>query len=314
MANWPRKLTLYVSTVVSFGVALALHQLWNTRLDPSVVQSWIVLAVLNLLCELFEVVIIHGHAFTAGISVTVAAAFIGGPQLATLVVLTSTLLAELWLPRKLLVSSRKRYLIVVAFNTAQLVISVVIAGLLCAATSFQPSVSWTFLDFARALLAFIMYLTTNLLLVSGAVHFSEGVRFWPHFWTSLRIHFVQALALGFLAILLAIVHSLSPWYSIIILLPLFIVQMSLREHVRLRVQVKQAFEKIAQIVSTRDPYTGVHSEKVAELAIKPVQALQLPQGSKKSRLRLASMTWERSLSLMPSSLNPARSTRKNGRS
>ncbi|MFN3346863.1 MAG: HD-GYP domain-containing protein [Candidatus Bipolaricaulaceae bacterium] len=116
-----------------------------------------------------------------------------------------------------------------------------------------------------------------MLLVSGAVHFAENIRFWPHFWASLRLQFVQAISLGFLAILIAIVHELSPFYSVLTLIPLFVVQISLKEHVKLREQAKRAFEKITQIVSARDPYTGVHSEEVAELAVKLAHALRLPQ-------------------------------------
>ncbi len=61
------------------------------------------------------------------------------------------------------------------------------------------------------------------------------------------------------------------------LIPLFVVQKSLKEHVKFCEQAKRAFEKITQIVSTRDPYTGVHSEEVAELAVKLARALRLPQ-------------------------------------
>lgn len=95
----------------------------------------------------FEVVIIRGHAFTAGISVVVASAFIGGPKLAAIVVLSSTLLAELWLRRKIFLFSPARYFIIVAFHAAQLLISAVIVGIVFVELSGQTTSLWTLLDF-----------------------------------------------------------------------------------------------------------------------------------------------------------------------
>ncbi len=61
------------------------------------------------------------------------------------------------------------------------------------------------------------------------------------------------------------------------LVPLFVVQISLREHLKLRDQAKAAFEKIAAILHVRDIYTGQHSEAVAELAVKLARALHLSE-------------------------------------
>lgn len=131
-------------------------------------------------------------------------------------------------------------------------------------------------DFIRAGLVFFSFTATNAAIVAGVVHFSRGVDYWQHLFAILRARYVHILSLGILAILIAIVYAQSPWYAFLMLSPLFIIQLSLREHLKLREQAKQAFEKIAQIVSTRDPYTGVHSEEVAELAVKLAQALKLP--------------------------------------
>jgi HD-GYP domain-containing protein (c-di-GMP phosphodiesterase class II) len=46
---------------------------------------------------------------------------------------------------------------------------------------------------------------------------------------------------------------------------------------KLQRQAHLAFEKIAKIVSSRDPYTGIHSEEVAELAVKLAKVLNLPE-------------------------------------
>jgi len=109
------------------------------------------------------------------------------------------------------------------------------------------------------------------------VHFSRGVNYWTHLKEILQARYVQILSLGILAILIALIYALSPWYMILMLSPLFIVQISLREHMKLQRQAHLAFEKIAKIVNSRDPYTGIHSEEVAELAVKLAKVLNLPE-------------------------------------
>ena len=156
-------------------------------------------------------------------------------------------------------------------------ISVTITGLVLQGLGGKPPPYETIIDFLRAGLVFVVYITSNAAIVSGVVHFSRGVNYWTHLKEILQARYVQILSLGILAILIALVYALSPWYMILMLSPLFIMQISLREHMKLQRQAHLAFEKIAQIVSSRDPYTGIHSEEVAELAVKLAKALNLPE-------------------------------------
>lgn len=210
-----------------------------------------------------------------GIAVCVAAALVGGPRLGVLTVLVGTGLSEIFLRRNMW-TDPKRFALVAGFNVSQLLLSVSAAGAFYQAVGGNPSFT-TPLDFLRAVAAFAIYSAANLVLVTNVVALSERKPWLSRLRVTLRLHIVQLVTLGILAILLAILHNLSPWYLILGILPLFVVQISIREQVRLREQTRQAFEKLSEAISSRDPYTGKHSEEVAKYAVKLAQALKLPE-------------------------------------
>ena len=277
MLDFPRKAWFYIASIIISGIGLAIWQLWDLELSKTFLLAWGILVILDLLCELYEVEIIHGHRTSAAIAVGVGAVLIGGPKLGLSVVLVGSLLAEIYLRRAFWRKDPLRYMAVVGFNVSQLLISVAISGLILQGLGGKPPPYQTVLDFLRAGLVFAAFMSTNAAIVSGVVHFSRGVNYWTHLKEILQARYVQILSLGILAILLALIYALSPWYTILMLSPLFIVQISLREHMKLQRQAHLAFEKIAKIVSSRDPYTGVHSEEVAELAVKLAKVLNLPE-------------------------------------
>ena len=277
MPNFPKKAWFYIVGIILLGVGLAAWQLWGLELSRSFLLAWALLALLDVVCELYEVEIIHGHRTSAAIAVGVAAVLIGGVKLALAVVLLSSLLAELYLRRAFWRKDPLRYIAVVGFNVSQLLVSVAISGFILQGLGGKPPPYETIVDFLRAGLVFGVFITSNAAIVSGVVHFSRGVNYWAHLKEILQARYVQILSLGILAILIALIYALSPWYMILMLSPLFIVQISLREHMKLQRQAHLAFEKIAKIVSSRDPYTGIHSEEVAELAVKLAKVLNLPE-------------------------------------
>jgi Response regulator containing a CheY-like receiver domain and an HD-GYP domain len=275
--NFPKKAWFYIVGIIVLGAGLAAWQLWGLELSRNWLLSWAILVILALLCQLYEIQLIPGHATSAAIGVGVGAVLIGGAKLGISVVLVSTLMAELYLRRAFWRKDPLRYIAIVEFNVSQLLISVAISGFVLQGLGGKPPPYETIVDFLRAGLVFGVFITSNAAIVSCVVHFSRGVNYWTHLKEILQARYVQILSLGILAILIALIYALSPWYMILMLSPLFIVQISLREHMKLQRQAHLAFEKIAKIVSSRDPYTGIHSEEVAELAVKLAKVLNLPE-------------------------------------
>jgi len=241
--DFPRKTWFYIAGIILLGAGLAAWQLWGRELSSSFLLAWAILAILALLCQLYEIQLIPGHATSAAIGVGVGAVLIGGPKLGVAVVLVSTLIAELYLRRNFLHKDPLRYVAVVGFNVSQLLISVVIAGLVLQGLGGKSPPYETIVDFLRAGLVFAVFITSNAAIVSGVVHFSRGVNYWTHLKEILQARYVQIFSLGILAILIALIYALSPWYMILMLSPLFIVQISLREHMKLQRQAHLAFEK-----------------------------------------------------------------------
>ena len=77
---------------------------------------------------------------------------------------------------------------------------------------------------------------------------------------------VQILSLGVLGILMAVTYAQSPWNLLLVLIPMGLVHVSLRNYMKLRHEAKQTFESMADMLHARDPYTFEHSDDVADLA------------------------------------------------
>ncbi len=128
----------------------------------------------------------------------------------------------------------------------------------------------------------------NNFFVSGIITLTQGISFFYHLRFNLKHLLVQILSLGVLGILMAVVYAQSPWNLLLVLIPLGLVHLSLRNYMRLREEAKRAFEKMADLLAKRDPYTYEHSEEVANLAAKVARKLKLPM-DQVEKIRSAAM-------------------------
>ncbi|MGC9019587.1 MAG: hypothetical protein ACP5LJ_07930, partial [Candidatus Bipolaricaulaceae bacterium] len=175
MPDFPRKTWFYIAGIVVLGIGLAIWQLWSIELSKTFVLAWVILSLLDLICELYEVEIIHGHRTSAAIAIGAGAVLIGGTKLGLLIVLTGTLIAEIFLRRSMWRKDPLHYLAVVGFNVSQLLISIAIGGLAFQVLGGKPPPYSSLTDFLRAILLFGIFMTANAAIVAGVVHFSRGV-------------------------------------------------------------------------------------------------------------------------------------------
>jgi len=234
------------------------------------------LVVVDFLAEIYEVELIPERRTSVAVAAGAAAVFIGGAPLGIATLCVGSLAAEVLLRWKKLTQGPGKFFTYVGFNLGQLVISVTAAGLVFEATGGAPPPYASWADFIPLVVAFLTYVVVNTSLVAMIIHLTEGVRFTYLLRFDLRHLHVQLLTLGVLAILMAIVYPLSPWYVLLVGSPLMVVQISIRSYARLRQQAKEAFERITRIVGERDFYTGTHSANVAEVAVKLTRKLRLP--------------------------------------
>ncbi|MGD9840488.1 MAG: HD-GYP domain-containing protein [Candidatus Bipolaricaulis sp.] len=258
------------------GLVCCVFYLSQIKLTSEFVLTWILLVVVDFLAEIYEVELIPERRTSVAVSVGAAAVFIGGAPLGIATLCVGSLAAEVLLRWNKLARGPGKFFTFVGFNLGQLMISVTAAGLVLEAMGGAPPPYASGTDFIPLVVAFLTYDIVNASLVAMILHLTEGVRFTYLLRFDLRHLHVQFLTLGVLAILMAIVYPLSPWYVLLVGSPLMVVQISIRSYARLRQQAKEAFERITRIVGERDFYTGTHSANVAELAVKLTRKLRLP--------------------------------------
>ncbi len=270
-------LTALVISSIFPGVAL-----WQ---NPTVLLTLVVFALLLFLTEVYEVELVYHRAMSTGIAICLTALLLGGASLGTLVTLLGTLSAEMFLRWPKVRIGFGTYLTRVMFNTGQLVLAVYAAAWVFQSLGGEPllfkdPVTLTGPFFMGSLLPALGAFTTMSLLnnffVSGIITLTERTSFFYHLRFNLRHLLVQILSLGVLGILMAVVYAQSPWNLALVLIPLGLVHLSLRNYMRLREEAKKAFEKMADLLAKRDTYTYEHSKDVAELAVKIARKLKLP--------------------------------------
>ncbi len=276
MTALPRKARVYWGLVVAAGLVCCVFYLSQIKLTSEFALTWILLVVVDFLAEIYEVELIPERRTSVAVSVGAAAVFIGGAPLGIATLCVGSLAAEVLLRWNKLARGPGKFFTFVGFNLGQLMISVTAAGLVLEAMGGAPPPYASGTDFIPLVVAFLTYDIVNASLVAMILHLTEGVRFTYLLRFDLRHLHVQFLTLGVLAILMAIVYPLSPWYVLLVGSPLMVVQISIRSYARLRQQAKEAFERITRIVGERDFYTGTHSANVAELAVKLTRKLRLP--------------------------------------
>lgn len=279
VTNLPLKARLYWGLVAGAGLACCALFIPQARLTWDSFTVWLILVVLDFLTEMYEIEIFAQRRLSTAMAVGTAAIYIGGLPLGILTVLVGSLAAEVVLRWEKLSQGPGRFLTYVGFNLSQLVISVTAAGLVFQAAGGTPPPYTVWTEFIPLVLTFLTYVVVNTTLVAGIIHLTGGVRFVYQVRFVLRQLHIQLVTLGVLAILMAIVYPLSPWYLFLVGSPLMVVQASIRGYARLRQQAKTAFTRMAQVVGQRDTYTGTHSTKVAELAAKLARALRLPDAT-----------------------------------
>lgn len=275
-------ISLFALLILAHFVPLFAKQLQN----PHFFQAMIIFSVLAFLTQVCEIVVVPGRHTTTAYAISIAAILLGGTPLTLLVVFIGTLTAEIVLRWRKLALGFMNFLYRVTFNTGQIALSAFAGSLIFSLLGGLPFIllgsaanDHLMLDkrIVPAIGAFATYTLLNLSLVSIILALITRTGFVYHLRFNLRHLPVQLLSLGVLGILTALLYTLSPWYLLLILVPLGLVHFSLRNYMKLRHQAQKTFERVAELLSARDPYTYEHSNEVAVLAEQTARKLKLNQ-------------------------------------
>lgn len=155
------------------------------------------------------------------------------------------------------------------FNTSEVTLQAVAAGLVLAAFGWSPA-DPTFGDAGMVLAILLAALTifvVNSILVSFVIGLQAGLP--PYLvWREtvngeLLLEQANQFALGLVA---AIIVDVQIWILPVLIFPALTIYLSLKHQLQLRFQTLDALSSLADLVDRRDPYTANHSRRVAVYA------------------------------------------------
>jgi HD-GYP domain-containing protein (c-di-GMP phosphodiesterase class II) len=270
---------VYVALVVVSAIALTaiVFTSWTMPDSPQILLFF-VFAVLAGLSELYATRIpAYRMELSSSIAICLAALFIFGLPLSILLVLVTSTFSELFLRWDRRKEGWQSFIIPVAFNVAQLIITMTAAGMVLRMLGHEQLRLVDSQEYVWAIAAFATYLLVNHSLVTGVSTLASGKPFFYSLLRSLTQFAVQYTALCIAALLFTVLHSISVWHVFLALFPLTLVHISFRGWVRLQTEARKTFERMSQLLDERDAYTAKHSSDVAELACRLGRELGLSQ-------------------------------------
>ncbi len=269
--------------VVSLALLALASLVWGVAHLPHPTTANLVLlvvfAALAVFAEVYATWIpAYKWEISSSIAIYLAGLFILGPDLVLPLVFFASVVSELllrWGERR---EEWASSLVPITFNVAQLVTAVAVAGVLMRLLGYRTLEMRELKDFVVAVAAFLVYFTLNVSLVVGIISATQRRPFFHLLLENLRAFFVQYTVLCVSAILLAVLRSISMWHVFLALFPLTLVHISFRSYLKLQTQARSTFERISQLLDTRDHYTAVHSSEVADLALDVGREIGMPQG------------------------------------
>ncbi|MBI3660406.1 HD-GYP domain-containing protein [Candidatus Acetothermia bacterium] len=278
--HFSRLAYVYLWIVIVGGACLLIYyftSLIPPSNDRSFLSALIFFMILAFIAEVYEIELKPGHKTSIGTSIKCAALFLYGIQLSIPVAILGTGFAEILLRWEHLARGFWQFFIRVAFNLSQILISIAVGGIVFDFTGGHAPLSSEVANILPAVLAFLGYVTTNTLLVSGIVSLASGRSLISLLQVKLKnLHF-QVASMGSLAILMALLWHLSPWTILFAIVPLALIHFSLNNYARLRQGSAKVIETMVNMLHKRDPYTGQHSRDVANFAEDIAREMRIPE-------------------------------------
>ncbi len=257
------KLRVYYSATIA--AAVLAFTLW-ARLSP--VRDWksiLVLCAFAFVAETLAFQLPISGSVSLGFALGFAALLYDGPVAATLVALVGSVSVQDIRDR--------RPLDVQLFNSAQLVLSILVAAWVYAALGGYP-LAWVTagaqgagaLGLGAAMVAATAFVVVNIALVGEAVALRAGMSIarilreqsFGSYWIS----FVMLALLGY--VLARVVDSTGWIGAVLLAAPFVIARKTFRVYLELSAAYADTVRSLVQALEAKDPYTRGHSERVAE--------------------------------------------------
>ena len=272
-------LRFYLLVLAAPAVALTVALLDSPGAAPGDPVLMAVLVVLGAVATNFPVMVSPRYQADAAPAVYLAAVLMFPPADAVAVIGASGLLGEgaLCLRHNPATGHRRRAPVDLIFNTSQLMLAGGVAVLAYRAVGANV--------LGAVLAGGVMYATTTALVaIAAGLHNQRNpIEIWAEVAAA---EFKQTAALYVAGYLLAALSIQRPWLAVAMMVPVAAIQIALTRTVQLREQTIAAVESMADVVDRRDPYTGQHSQSVADHSVRIARAMRLPE-SEIELIRLA---------------------------
>lgn len=274
-----RRFLAYEVSVVACALLLAVLAFAGFRV-PSWSSAFFFVA-LCVLAEYFAIRLPSGGAVSLSSSLALAAVLSGGPATGVIVAaLGSISLSDI---------KARKPLAHMVFNTAQYVVTTVLAAFVLAAVGV-PSLElagghavsgamWV----AAALGAAVVLALTNAVLVGSAVALLTGARFRAVLAEFFGWYAVSVVALALLGLVMAeLLYVAGTVGTLLIVVPFSIARQTFEVYQQQSVAYRETVRSLVTAIEAKDPYTRGHSERVAWYARALSERIQLPESQRQS--------------------------------
>lgn len=206
---------------------------------------------------------------TLSFSVQLVMVILLSPWEAVWIVIIATLLVELF-------SKIKWYK--AFFNAGQYGLSLLVTSIVFHTLKISsPDIAIDILiDLPAVLVSVLTYYLMNTLFISTVISLSSGNRFIDVFFNDYLVMGGFYLSITPISIAAALLYDpVQPYKALILVPPLFMADLALRRYYSLHTETVETLNVLADIIDERDPYTYLHSLRVAEYSRKIAQELHL---------------------------------------
>jgi putative nucleotidyltransferase with HDIG domain len=268
----PKSLKAYVAAVVVIGAFALVTATFVFPPKPAIaiqvgdatttsaaevalgILYWI---VLTLIGSAFRVQLPRGTQQAVAIAPIMGAMFLGGPAVAGWVAFVGTTELRELRGRVPWYGSLT--------NHAVLVVPAIVAGVLREGLlQFGTGVAW---DFVSAMAAAVVFISTNLTLVSITLGLRTGQPWRDVLLSDIRGILGSVVALAPLAWLMTVVYAVQWWATALFAVPLYSTRLAYQRFIEMREMFTQTIGALAEAVDKRDPFTAKHSHRVKEIAV-----------------------------------------------
>lgn len=273
MRHLPRPLQAYVVLSCLAGLALLVWLTARTPLGATGAEGLLFFLLLSLVVQYSEIRFPRGGATTAGFAVDFGCILIYGPAVAAWVGFLTALLLK-----------RDRPWYKVAFNASELALTSGLAGLAymwaggVVVTAPGREGPWH-AALLPLLLGSVVYIATNVLLVTGAVSLEQRRPLVSTWMAGARYITPQFFALVPFSVLMAMIYQVRDLRYVgvaLFLLPLSWARYAFKGYADMRSTHDETVQSLANALEAYDPYTEDHSDQVTELSETIARELGFP--------------------------------------